>query len=338
MGNSAAVFKSFRGNLDITAPTGEVYISMIPNPNYRRDRCVLLFSELLHMEYAVNKSPTQSETDNMSDELRTAFVQSAIMKAPVVIICVSKGTSQNSNQCFEIACAKGLNKDILFVALDSKVTKEALSEVFGTEIPASNWIKTYDIKNIYPTRDKIATYLGDRGMTSDDTKANPEHTLENGDLYWGLMSGENNNEKTGYGRCVYATPAGREYIGDFYGDKRHGSCVVRYPNGNLFCGDYVKEKWHGNGIMVYADGDIYEGEYSNGVRSGKGKIWLKTGDTYTGDFTKDVFEGTGKYGWEDGAYFEGGFVNGLHHGQGKMVESDGTVAYEGLWNAGEEAD
>lgn len=317
-----------------------IYVSHLSAIEAYRDRCVLLFSELLSAGYFVNKSPTAAQMAEMPPDTRIEEAVVQVKNCNIFVFFVSLSTVSSDFQCLELACAITMKKKIVFVVLQPSASVEGLSKILNIDLSSlGKVLEAFTIMSIYEIREEVAAVAGDGDKMVTDRNAQPQHQFSSGDKYWGKVTGPAKCIKTGYGRCVYALPAGREYIGDFKDGKRHGSCVVRYPTGYLFVGDYVEEKWHGHGIMIYSDGDIYEGDYAKGVREGTGFVRYHTGDTYRGKFVNDFFHGYGRYDWgDDKAYYEGEFVNGQRHGFGTIYEADGSVTYQGQFVDGEEVE
>lgn len=317
MGNAAS----------ISTISGGIYLSYIPDNDINGNRAVLLFSELRAKNIPFAKTSYQTTWD---EETMTEM-RNGVSKAYAVVVCVTQQTLSNTNQCLEMALANAYNKPIHFVAMEPVVQKQPF--LCQLQIDSASWHLIHSLDDVHQVRDELNELFEPIPRTTIDN-TNPNHTFPNGDKYWGLLQ---DGKKHGYGRCVYANPAGREYVGEFKDNYRNGPSVVRYPNGNVFVGTYEIEKWHGKGLIIYNDGDKYEGDYQKGVRCGKGKMWLNAGDVYEGEFNNDEFNGNGKYTWVDGAYYEGGFKDGLHHGQGIMNEKDGDVVHSGNWVDGDEA-
>lgn len=333
MGN-AAIF-SIAGLQDSLKENNDensgVYCSYIQCGQRYRDRCGILSALLLNKGIDITKTP------NPNDDNQLQSILKQIAKSKLVIFCVSKFTSGDSIQCIEIAAALHLNKIFIVVALDDSPEVKNFQKLADEKKPVA-WLAMKNIEDIRETAEKLheGPLSAQEFVASPERDAKPDHVFTNGDKFWGTVV---DGKKVGYARCVYANPAGREYIGSFEDDCRHGGSIVRYPNGNIYSGDYVKEKWEGYGMIIYKDGDVYEGQYKKGVRCGLGKMFLNEGvDSYTGEFQNDAFNGKGVYKWKDGAVYEGDFVDGLSHGEGVMKEADGSISYSGRWEGGEEAD
>lgn len=315
--------------------SGTVHFSISSTNDKARDRSVLIFSEVLEKGYCCTKTPTLNSLENKYNEVLSTY-QSFYVSAQVVVVCLSPDTMNDINQVLEVNMAKMLKKKMLYVAVDPTCTpkspgQDKLNEMVG----ADDWLLLESLKDRNDVTANIIKFVGNK--CKKEPNAEPTHvfnTPDGDDKYWGTVNAD--GEKHGYGRCVYAKPVGREYIGDFTNGKRNGSTVIRYPNGNMFIGAYKMEKWHGKGIMIYSDGDTYEGGYCDGVRAGHGEFIKTDGEMYVGSFVDDKF-GHGKYIWPDGGYYVGEFQNNAFHGEGTMYNADGTVEYSGQYVEDNEA-
>ena len=65
-----------------------------------------------------------------------------------------------------------------------------------------------------------------------------------------------------FGRCctgIFRTPAGIEYVKEWYAGVRHGWGVLYHPNGEEYVGQWENGKMHGVGRLSAKNGDVYEG-------------------------------------------------------------------------------
>jgi hypothetical protein len=80
-----------------------VYLSLVPKAEEKRDRSILLFSEIITAGYATRKSPTLRSASAMTQEARLTSMQTNLSDSAVVVVCVSKGSMHDPNQVCQLS-------------------------------------------------------------------------------------------------------------------------------------------------------------------------------------------------------------------------------------------
>ena len=142
-----------------------------------------------------------------------------------------------------------------------------------------------------------------------------------------------NNERSGFGQCIFASDKDGIYKGHWSGDKRNGEGVMEFYNGDYYKGGWKNDHEHGKGMLTYEKGESYEGYYKDGWRHKQGLYRFKVNKrvkgiqlvSYEGEWKANKQDGLGKLTWSDGTVEEGFWVAGV---KSKKRKAPSSVAPE----------
>ena len=105
--------------------------------------------------------------------------------------------------------------------------------------------------------------------------------------------------------------------------QRHGHGIMKYKNGREYVGEWKGDKREGKGTLQCSSGDRYEGQFQNDKMDGRGVYKCSNGNSYVGDWKEGKRHGLGTYRYTNGNVFEGSWKDGFKHGPGIFTYSDG---------------
>jgi hypothetical protein len=149
-------------------------------------------------------------------------------------------------------------------------------------------------------------------------------------------TGEFKDDKyDGYG--VLSDDTG-QYEGGWRNGVKHGACIFKTPKGGEFLGNYDEGKMSGYGVMRFAKGERYEGYWSNNAFHGEGTFYSRDGTAYAGQYVEGASQNYGHFYINQG-FYTGELQDRRPHGVGTLISHQGLygrsiVIYKGAWSNG----
>jgi hypothetical protein len=186
-------------------------------------------------------------------------------------------------------------------------------------------------------------------MIFNAVETNPTQRYNNGDIYKGLLDG--NNRRHGWGAYIWDT-SNDFYIGEWRDGQRNGFGIFmtgspdrhisNCPDARVYIGNFANNQKSQQGRIYDNFGDlIFSGNFQNdrpGVANPNARRTVFQildypfdGSYYIGETFNDLRDGIGVYVWREGSLFIGNWIEHNRRGQGAEIVNNGTVNF-GNWD------